>query len=1021
MPVLVALAAGVAGPGTARGQTYTWNQTASGQDWMTGGNWTPTTAPNAADAVAVFGNVATGPLPVLLSGGVTVGELRFFDVNTLSATTAYTIGTAAQTITLNNGGSENLITVAGITTTTQSVATNFNVASSQPLTINNNGAPGVLTLLLSGNLSAATAGTVLNVNGVSNTTISGAIGGGFGTLTKTGTGTLVLSNASNAYTGGTVINGGTVSVAADTNLGAAGGSITLNGGALQLTTNTFTSGRNITLGAGGGTVLVPVAPSTNFPTLTGVISGSGSLTFDGGQYVMLQGSNTYTGPTVINNAAVLLNSVLLGGTGRLNNTSSITINGYVGGQVGILDIQNAGGGDNNRVNDAAPITLNGGILSFTGPAAGLTTETVGNLTVRGFGSLFGNVVPLSQSGVGTGVLSVGTVTRTDNFTSLYAGGAIAGPSSPGTSVQVTLTGFSTSAGSGQTIAVVPWIGGDNGSGGSATAHADTLFVYDANGLRALDPTAATNFVQISAGGTLNGLVPGAKNNSITGDPAAVNASLTILSLVQNPTSTTSSTISGTGTLTVNSGAIANVNQLAINGPTLNFNANTAYFWLGNEAVVEGTSRITGTGGVVVSSDSEDGRNTLYLLNTSNPNAFTGGLYLNGTGRVAFDTNDAQLGAAGEVISFRGGALRYIGSTSISLATGGVNRPLQLTAAGGGVINVETSGVVLTVPGLVSGTEQLTKLGPGTLVLANTANTYAGGTTLNEGILALGGAGSLGTGPLAIGVSGVTGTTLQFNFSGTYGAAINHAASANFNTNGNTVTLSGVVSGTGATLTKTGTGTLILAGANTYAGNTVVSAGTLLVANSAGSGTGFGSVTVSNGASFGGTGAVGGPVSIASGGTLVVGTGTAPGTLTHHGATTLTSGATFSGVLAGNTAGSGYSQLVVQSGGSFALGSATLNLTLNYTPAPTDKLFIVNNLNATGGLTGQFNTLANGATVTFANGTKAVINYTGDVATGSLTGGNDVVLSGFVPVPEPVGIGAVTTAAAALVWLRRRRK
>jgi autotransporter-associated beta strand protein len=571
------------------------------------------------------------------------------------------------------------------------------------------------------------------------------------------------------------------------------------------------------------------------------------------------------------------------------------------------------------------------------------------------------------------------------------------------------------------VNVIPWIGGDGGTNGSATGFADTLFIYDVGGLRALDPTSATNFIQVAAGGSLNGITPGVKNNAITGNPAAVNSAVSILSLVQNPSSTAASILTGTGTITINSGAIVNVNQLAFNGPTLNFNANTAYFWLGNECVVEGTSNITGSGGVVVSSNASDGQNTLYLINTSSPNAFTGGLYLNGTGRVAFDTNDAQLGTAGEVISFRGGTLRYIGSTSISLATGGVNRPLQLTAAGGGVINVETSGVVLTVPGLVSGTEQLTKLGPGTLVLANTANTYQGGTTLNEGTLALGGAGSLGTGPLAIGVSGVTGTTLQFNFSGTYGAAINHAASANFNTNGNTVTLSGVVSGPGASLTKTGTGTLILAGANTYAGNTVVSAGTLLVANSAGSGTGFGSVTVNNGASFGGTGTVGGPVSVSSGGTLVVGTGATPGTLTHHGATTLTSGAIFSGVLAGNTAGSGYSQLVVQSGGSLALGSATLNLTLNYTPAPTDKLFIVNNQNATGGLTGQFNTLANGATVTFSNGTTAVINYTGDVTTGSLAGGNDIVLSSFVPVPEPVGIGAVTTAAVALVWLRRRRK
>jgi autotransporter-associated beta strand protein len=1020
MPVLVALTAVVAGPTDAQGQTYTWNQTASGMDWMTGGNWMPTTAPNAAGTVAVFSDAAPGPLTVALSSGVTVGQVQFFDVNIASATAAYTIGTSSQTITLNNGGSDNLITVAGITTTTQTVATLLNVASSQPLTINNNGAPGVTTLTLSGALSAATAGTALNVNGVSNTTISGAIGVGFGTLTKTGPGVLTLSGT-NAYTGGTVINGGTVSVAADANLGAAGGSITLNGGALQLTANTFSSSRNITLGANGGTILTNAGDGANNPTLSGGISGSGSLTVDGGLYLSLTGNNTYTGPTVINNAGIHLT----GSGGRISGTSAITVNGFVSGQIGNLTLDNVAAPNGDRVNNSAPITLNGGLISGIAGLTGAASESMGSLAVRGFGSLFAAQI---VGGLGTGSMTFNSVSRGDNFSTVYVGGPVFGPATLGTNFQIVFSsGLSSPGGSGQTIAVVPWIGGDRGAVDatgfaiSPTAFASTLYTYDANGLFGLDPTSGTNYFQVTAGGTLNGIVPGAKNNAISGDPAAVNTTVTILSLVQNPTSTLTSTFTGAGTVTVTSGAIANVNQLAFNGPTLNFGANTGYLWLGNEFVIAGTSRITGTNGVVVSSDSNDGRNTLYLINTSNPNAFTGGLYLNGTGRVAFDTNDAQLGAAGEVISFRGGALRYIGSTSISLATGGINRPLQLTAAGGGVINVETSGVVLTVPGLVSGTEQLTKLGPGTLVLANAANTYQGGTTLNEGILALGGAGSLGTGPLAIGLSGVTGTTLQFNFSGTYGAAINHAASASFNTNGNTVTLSGVVSGTGATLTKTGTGTLILAGANTYAGNTAVSAGTLLVANAAGSGTGFGSVTVGNGASFGGTGTVGGPVSVSSGGTLVVGTGTAPGTLTLHGATTLTSGATFSGILAGNTASSGYSQLVVQSGGSLALGSATLNLALNYTPAPSDKLFIVNNQNATGGLTGQFNTLANGATVTFANGTKAVINYTGDVATGSLTGGNDIVLSSFVPVPEPLGIGAVTTVAAALVWLRRRRK
>ena len=200
--------------------------------------------------------------------------------------------------------------------------------------------------------------------------------------------------------------------------------------------------------------------------------------------------------------------------------------------------------------------------------------------------------------------------------------------------------------------------------------------------------------------------------------------------------TTASTISGTGTLTVSTGAIVNFNQLIFDGPTLNFGAATGYLWLGNEIAIQNGSRITGTGGVVVSSDAGDGKNELILINTTNPNTFTGGLFLNGTARVAFDTADSQLGGAGEKISFRGGTLWYLGGSSISLSTSSTPRPLELSAAGGGIIRVETPGVVLTIPGLITGSEQLTFTGPGTVALTSTANTYAGGTTIGDSIVGI---------------------------------------------------------------------------------------------------------------------------------------------------------------------------------------------------------------------------------------------------------------------------------------------
>jgi autotransporter-associated beta strand protein len=88
------------------------------------------------------------------------------------------------------------------------------------------------------------------------------------------------------------------------------------------------------------------------------------------------------------------------------------------------------------------------------------------------------------------------------------------------------------------------------------------------------------------------------------------------------------------------------------------------------------------------------------------------------------------------------------------------------------------------------------------------------------------------------------------------------------------TVSGVISGAGGSLVKTGRGTLTLTGTNTYTGPTEVDAGTLIVNGSIASSS---QVTVNFGGQLGGSGAIG-ALRIGPGGTFSPGNGT-PGSST----------------------------------------------------------------------------------------------------------------------------------------------
>ena len=135
-----------------------------------------------------------------------------------------------------------------------------------------------------------------------------------------------------------------------------------------------------------------------------------------------------------------------------------------------------------------------------------------------------------------------------------------------------------------------------------------------------------------------------------------------------------------------------------------------------------------------------------------------------------------------------------------------------------------------------------------------------------------------------------------------------------------VTFAGLISGTG-TLAQMGSGTTILTGANSYAGTTTVSAGTLLINGDQSAATG--ATSVASGAAIGGIGTIGGDVAIAGGGILAPGDGTGPGTLAINGNLALAGGALLNYDFGqANVAGGAFNDLVNVG------GDLTLDGTLN---------------------------------------------------------------------------------------------
>jgi autotransporter-associated beta strand protein len=318
---------------------------------------------------------------------------------------------------------------------------------------------------------------------------------------------------------------------------------------------------------------------------------------------------------------------------------------------------------------------------------------------------------------------------------------------------------------------------------------------------------------------------------------------------------------------------------------------------------------------------------------------------------------------------------------------------------------------LELSGAITGPGNLTKIDWGTLLLDGAvSNNFTGTTLLQQGILTLSKTnGPAISGPLIIGqgLHGPNGDVVQAlqNNQLSCSNVVNISSSglldlsSSFNTSvgsmiglgtvqiganalyvgydNTSTTFAGAINGTASgALVKAGYGTWTLTGTSPFAGIMQGQGGKVFVNGSMPS-------TVAsfiNSSVLGGSGAVG-PLGFSQG--ILAPGNNGPGILNiSSGSATLNANDTFLVAINGTTAGSGYSQLNVT--GTVSLGNANLQLNMPVIGVTNSQLTIINNDGADA-VTGTFLGLAEGATVTAANGAKFKISYHGGT-------GNDVVLT-----------------------------
>lgn len=869
-------------------------------------------------------------------------------------------------ITVSNGGLINF--TANTTTGAGTNAINLNssgVFSAAGLTLNAGTTiyfNGGILKARSNNASFVTGGAGLTLvtggtvdTNTFNSTISSVFNGP-GALTKTGAGTLTISSATNSFTGGAVVNGGTLLAAAAANLPSTG---------------------NLTVNAGGAFSMLNSAAVTTYAVNSLTLAGGANLTFD------LVGTNTVDKLTSTNAATTSGGNIGISINGVTTPAVSATTNLITSASGGLLTGSTHYFVSNNT-NYTATLAESATAVDITAYTGGVTALTngywLGGQVTNALGSInFSSGTTSNWASDAAGTSAGGVVPGGSAVNVIFGATGAAQQASVSADADVTLNSLTFNDTAAVTIGGSHIITLNSTSGTAASTSAALATVTAGSAISVTSFANATNTINanlalgaaqtwniasgkaLAVGGSVyNGgfglTIAGAGDASISGAIIGTNGAGGI-------TQTTTGTVTLSGANTYSGTTAVNAGTLTLSGAgTLGSTATAllAPLTLGGGKLDLGTTSQT-VGAVSITAAAASG-------NTIQNGNLTGTSYAasNTSGNVIVTANllANATGSAGVTMSGAGGTLTlsgantYLGATSVNAGTLSINS----------IKNVGGAANALGQPGLANATINIGSAAAGTLVYTGTGDTtdrvinLAGATT--GATLDQSGTGLLKfTSAFTATGAGVKTLTLQGSTAGTgeiSGAVVNSSSAT--------------------ALTKAGTGTWTLSGTNTYTGNTTVNAtgGTLKFAKRV-------SLYNATTASWDKT-----KITVNSGSTLAFNVG-GTGEFDTTDVTTLLAGLTgaltSNGMLAGSAIGFDTTNA---SGGTFTVANAiddttgTGGGTLGLTKMGTGKLLLTNASNAYTGAT----TVAGGTLLVSGSisGSAVTVQSGGILGTQSGTGG-----------------------------------